>query len=324
MHHGGKSTETHATPVASSSMVAASAPANTDMVPPNARPGECYSRVNIPAAFKTEEEKLLKRAGSERVDIVPAKYEDGEERVLLKPAGKRLEIIPATYDTVDERILVRPASKRIEQVPATYETVSEQVLVTPSTTVWKRGVGDGTNATKVDDATGDVMCLVDVPAVYKTFSKEVIKTAATTREVDIPAEYTTVKKQVVKTAATTREIDVPAEYGTVKVKKLVTAAKETKTTIPAEYQTVQRTVQTAAARSEWRQILCDTNSTPAKIAEIQQSLKTAGFDPGRTDGVMSTKSFSAIQAYQQSKGLPVDDGRFVNIATVKALGVNTK
>jgi Putative peptidoglycan binding domain len=328
MHHDGRMSENQsgdapALPTASA-MVAANTPASPDAVPPNAKAGECYARVNIPATFKTEEQQLLKRPASEKVEFIPAKYEDGEERVILKPASKRLEVIPATYETVEERVLVRAAGKRVEQIPATYETVTEQVLVSPATTAWKRGGANGGGATKVDEATGDVLCLVEVPATYKTVSKEVLKTAASTREAEIPAEYTTVKKQVLKTPPSTREIEVPAEFGTVKVTKLVTPAKEVKTPIAAEYQTVQRTVQTAAGRSEWRQILCENNSTPAKLTEIQQSLKSAGFDPGRTDGVMSAKSFGAVQAYQQSKNLPVDSGRYINVATVKALGVAAK
>ena len=311
-------------PAMATTLAIANTPTTLDAAPPNAKAGECYTRVTVAPTFKTEEQQLLKRAASERVELIPAKYEDGEERILLKPASKRLEIIPATYDAVDERVQVRAAGKRIEQVPAIYETVSEQVLVSPATTAWKRGAAGTGGATKVDEATGDVLCLVDVPAVYKTVSKEVLKTPASSRDIEIPAEYTTIKKQVLKTPPSTREIEVPAEYGTVKVTKLVTPAKEMKTPIAAEYQMVQRTVQTSAGRTEWRQILCETNSTPAKLAEIQSSLKTAGFDPGRTDGVMTTKSFSAVQAYQQSKNLPVDSGRYINVATVKALGVGAK
>ena len=324
MHQPSHSHGATEAPAVASSLATANTPTTLDAIPPNAKAGECYTRVTTPAAFKTEEQQLLRRPASERVELIPAKYEDGQERILLKPASKRLEVIPATYETVDERVLVRAAGKRIEQIPPTYETISEQVLVSPATTAWKRGAAGIGGATKVDEATGDVLCLVEVPAVYKTVSKEALKTPASTREIEIPAEYTTVKKQVLKTPPSTREIEVPAEYGTVKVTKLVTPAKEVKTPIAAEYQTVQRTVQTAAARTEWRQILCETNSTPAKLGEIQNALKTAGFDPGRTDGVMTTKSFSAVQAYQQSKNLPVDSGRYINVATVKALGVGAK
>jgi Putative peptidoglycan binding domain len=324
MHHQTPTSQSTAPTPSLTSMVSANSPDAGDQVPPNARPGECYAKVVVAPTYKTEEQQLLRRAAGEKVEIVPAKYEVVDERVILKPASKRLEIIPATYDTVDERVMVRPAGKKIEQVPATYETVSEQILVSPATTAWKRGSANGSTATKVDDATGEVLCLVEVPAVYKTVSKEVVKTPATSREIEIPAEFTTVKKQVLKTPASTREIDVPAEFGTVKVTKLVTPSKEIKTAIPAEYQAVQRTVQTSAGRSEWRQILCETNSTSAKLTEIQQALKTAGFDPGRTDGVMSTQSFGAIQAYQQAKSLPVDSGRYINVATVKALGLAAK
>ena len=292
--------------------------AGADDVPPQAKAGECYARAYVPATYRDESQQVLMKAASEKVDVVPAKFEDGEERVLLKAASKRLEIIPATYETVEERVLVRPASKRIEQVAAEYETASEQVLVKPATQVWKKGAAIPGATTKVDDS-GEVLCLVDIPAEYKTVSKQVVKKPATSRDVDVPAEYTTVKKQVVKTPAATREVDVPAEFGAVKVTKLVTPAKETRTTIPAEYQNVTRQVKTSEARSEWRQILCSTNSTPQKITDIQTSLKAAGFNPGRTDGVVNDETLKAVRAYQTSKNLPVDNGSYINMATVKAL-----
>lgn len=292
--------------------------AGTDDVPPQAKAGECYARAYVPATYRDETQQVLMKAASEKVDVAPAKFEDGEERVLLKAASKRLEIIPATYETVEERVLVRPVSKRIEQVAAEYETMNEQVLVKPATQAWKKGAATPGATTKVDDS-GDVLCLVDIPAEYKTVSKQVVKKPATSREVDVPAEYTTVKKQVVKTPAATREVDVPAEYGTVKVTKLVMPAKETRTAIPAEYQTVTRQVKTSEARSEWRQILCSTNSTPQKISEIQNSLKIAGFNPGRTDGTVTDETLKAVRSYQTSKNLPVDNGSYINMATVKAL-----
>lgn len=291
-------------------------------VPPNAKAGECYTRAYVPPVYKEVEEQVLKRSAGENVDIVPAKYEEAEERVIVKPASKRVEVVPATYETVEERVMIRPASKRIEQVPARYETVTEQVQVAAAYTAWKKGVVPGATSTKVDESTGEVLCLVEVPAQYKTITKEVLKSPATTKEVEIPAEYTTIKKQVVKTPATTREVEVPAEFGTVKVQKLVTPAKETRTAIPAEYQTVKRSQLVSEARLEWRSILCATNSTPQKVSEIQTSLKKAGFDPGRTDGVATDQTFSAINAFQKAKGLPVDTGRYINLATVKALGAN--
>ena len=75
------------------------------------------------------------------------------------------------------------------------------------------------------------------------------------------------------------------------------------------------------ATSEWREILCDTNATPQTLVSLQQALKRAGFDPGREDGRVDDRTLGAVRAFQQSKNLPVDSERYINIATVKALGV---
>jgi hypothetical protein len=46
-----------------------------EMLPPNAKPGECYARVYVPPAYKSTEERMLKREASEKVEVIPAKYE---------------------------------------------------------------------------------------------------------------------------------------------------------------------------------------------------------------------------------------------------------
>ncbi|MDH5534201.1 MAG: hypothetical protein OEZ08_01345, partial [Betaproteobacteria bacterium] len=229
-------------------------------VPPNARPGECYARVYTPPVYKTESKTFLKRAAAEKVDIIPARYEKVAQQVVVRPATQRVEIVPATFEWIEERVMVSPPAKRIEEVPAVYETVTEQVLDKPAYTVWKKGTS--TAIQKVDEATGDIMCLVEVPATYKTVTKEVLSMPATTREIEIPAEYQIVKKQVVKTPETTRAVEVPAEYSTVMVTKMIAPPREVRTPIPAESQTVTQEVLAQAASVEWREILCATNTTP--------------------------------------------------------------
>jgi peptidoglycan hydrolase-like protein with peptidoglycan-binding domain len=54
---------------------------------------------------------------------------------------------------------------------------------------------------------------------------------------------------------------------------------------------------------------------------LQRALKHNGFDPGREDGRVDAKTMDAVRAFQQAKNLPVDASRYINIATVKALGV---
>jgi hypothetical protein len=220
--------------------------------------------------------------------------------------------------------MVRPATTRLEVVPATTRTVTETMVVRPAYSVWKRS-SELTPAEraqqKPEPISGDILCLVNVPAETRSVSREVIDNPATTRQIDVPAEYATVKKTVVKTPTTTREVDVPAEFRIVKVQKVVAPAREVKIDVPAEYEEVPTQVLKAPATTEWRQVLCDTNASPKTLAALQQSLRRAGFDPGRDDGRVDAKTLNAVRAFQQSKGLPIDGDRYINIATVKALGV---
>ena len=173
--------------------------------------------------------------------------------------------------------MVKEASERIETVPAVYETVTERVLVKPAYTTWKKGEGA---ITKVDNSTGEIMCLVEVPAEYKTVSKRVLKTPATSRKVSIPAEYQTVR-----------------------VRKLVQPASERTVQIPAEYDTIVKREKVTDSRLEWKSVLCDTNTNADVIASLQRALKMRGYNPGRIDGVLGRETLDAVAQYQRNKGM---------------------
>ena len=301
---------------------------------PNAKAGECYAKVIIPAEYKTETQTVTVKEASSKIEIIPAKYEWVEEKVLVKEASKKLVPVPATYTTVTEKVLVTPAEKiwtkgssknaaranpsilsgavanglnladakvgncyaeyhipaqyktetqqvlkteasqkieivpakyewkeekvlvkeassKLIEVPAVYETVTEKVLVKPATTEWKKGRGP---VERIDNSTGEIMCLVEVPAVYKTVSKRVLKSPTTTKKVEIPAEY---KIQ--------------------KVRKLVTPPQEKKIEIPATYETVTKRVKTADEKVMWavRGSNIDGKATGASLClkEIQAVYK---------------------------------------------------
>ena len=289
-----------------------------ELLPPAAKPGECYARVYVPPKYGTETERILTREASSRLEIVPAKYEWVEERVLVKEASSRLEVIPAKYDWVEERMLVKPASKKVVEVPAVWETVTERVLDRPAHTVWKKGTGP---LQRVDHATGEIMCLVEVPATYKNVTKRVLKSAATTREIEIPAEYKTVKKQVMTNPPSTRTIEIPAVYDTVRTRKLVSDPVTKSIEIPAEYKTVTRTVQRNDGKMEWASVLCQTNATRSSIMSIQRALKTAGYNPGQIDGVIGSDTMAAVNKYQKAKGLAQG---YLTYETIDALGVTLR
>lgn len=292
--------------------------------PADAKPGQCFAKVFVPARYETRDEEVVKTAATERIEIVPAQIEEVQEQVIVRPATTRLEVVPAVYETVEEQVEVTPERTVIEEVPAVYETVTEQVLVKPAVWAWKRASeGASSDITRVDAATGDVLCLVEIPAQYESVTKQVVKTPATTRERTIPAEFKTVTRQVLKTPATTREVQVPAEYETVTVRKVVNPAAQRTVAVPAEYETVQRTVLAETARSDWRQVLCEVNATDATIRAMQDQLREAGFDPGPSTGDLNEQTLQALHQYQAANGLPVDRGAYVNIRTAEALGVTT-
>ncbi len=210
-------------------------PAGETALPPKGEPGKCYARVWEDETYRSEPMQLLVRDASERIEIVPAKYE-----------------------MVEQKVLVAPAYERLEYVPAEFETQTEQVLVKPATTRWKKGRG---LIEKVNNFTGEIMCLEEIPAEYKT-----------------------VTKRVMTRPAGTRSVQVPAEYKTIMVRQLVTPAQTKRIPIPAEYRTVNKTVKLSDGRMAWREVQCETN-TPVelrpKFTELHtQSASTTKKDSG--------------------------------------------
>ncbi len=291
-------------------------PGKDELFPPNAKPGECYARVFVPPAYNTESKTVLKRDAYRKLDVVPASYEWATERVLVKEASQKIEVIPATYEWVPEQVMVTPATKKVEVVPAQWESMTEQVLDRPAHTVWKKGSGP---IQKIDNATGEIMCLVEVPATYKTVSKRVLKAPATTREVTVPAQYEIVRKQVQKTPPTTRMVEIPAEYTTVKVKKQVSPAKISKMDVPAEYQTITNTVMASEGRMAWQPTLCETNMTRSIARDIQMKLQAKGYYNGPIDGIIGTATMNAMKSFQRENGLPQGH---MTLESLKKLGIS--
>ena len=271
-----------------------------DLLPPAAKAGECYARAFVPPQFKPVSKTVLKREAGERVETTPARYEWGEERVLAEEASQQLKVIPAKYGWKEERVLVKEASTQLVEVPAVYENVTEKVLVRDGYTTWKKGRGP---IERIDNATGEIMCLVEVPPEYKTVTKRVVKTPASVRKVELPAEYKTVKRRVVVEPAKTTTVEIPAKYSTVKVRKLVEPAKERRVEIPAEYQEVSDKVLVSEGHLEWRPILCETNTTPDVVRKLQSALRSAGYNPGAIDGILGRSTMAAVNAYQKANGL---------------------
>lgn len=289
-----------------------------DNLPADARPGECFAKVIIPPKFEEHTEEVLVREASSRTETIPAKYEWVDEEVLLQEETEKVEIVPETYKWVEEKRLVRPASTRIEVIPARYETITEQVIDTPARSVWKKGRG---LIEKVDNATGEIMCLVEEPATYKTVTRQKLVEKERTEEIEIPAEYTTVRRRVIDQPAQVNKTVVPAVHKTMRVQKLVEEASTREVEIPAEYKTVTSKVQVESARLEWRSVLCETNMSPEIGYALQRALFARGYNPGRIDGVMGNDTLSALERFQKDNGLAQGG---ITMESLQALGIDTE
>lgn len=311
----------------------------------------------------------------------PAEYRTEDRRVLKRAGGEKITVIPAEYETVTERVLVKDSSTRLTNVPAVYRTETESVLVEPARSVWKEGRGP---LERIDDTTGEIVCLVEIPARYETITRSVLEKPASTSTVEIPAVYedmkvqrlvrpasesreviepqyatvatrvkvsdagffwlkkdekadasatytgrevclvprpaesTTIKKQVVDSPASVSSKETPAQFETVKVQRLITPAGEERSEIPRQVRTVTRQVQVSPPALVWRRVLCETNVTNDIILDLQQALADEGFDPGTIDGVLGSDTLRAVKEYQEDNSLETGG---ITHATLEALKI---
>jgi hypothetical protein len=179
-------------------------------LPPNAKPGECYAKVYIPAKYETYTERVCVREASERLEVVPAKYEWVEERICVKDACEQLEVTAPQFACQQEKMMVQPAYTEWEV------NKNPQCVAFPG------------------EPAHDVFCLVSHPCVEKTISRQVMEKPPCAQKVCVPAEYQTIRRQKLVCPATTRKVCIPAEYTDVQKTRKVCDAKIVWRRVPCE------------------------------------------------------------------------------------------
>ena len=282
-----------------------SSPIDATNTLPDAKPGECFAKVIVPATYETNTQEVVVQPEQETIKIVPATFDTAEQEIEVKPAYTKLKAIPAKYRTEEELVEIEPArnewvtslgrkgipaspallvaaktsgididstqpgqcyreyfmpakfeqkDKQVETkeasenivikpaefeaseevvtsrpaytvkklIPAVYEKVEEKVEIEPAKAVWKKGSG---LVERIDNTTGEIMCLVQVPAKYDTFLKTVLKSKAEIVDTEIPAETKSIKVMKLVTDATSEKIPVEAEFTTVTTRAKVADAQ---------------------------------------------------------------------------------------------------
>jgi hypothetical protein len=296
--------------------------------PPDAQPGQCFARVLIPEITEVVTEQVLDVAASKQIRVIPATFETVTETVIIKEESIVFETVPAVFETVTETVVIEPERTESIVVPAVTSTVSEQIMVRPAYTTWKPGAGlfgrgsagaggQGIVGVGGEMATGELLCKVEVPAEYRTVTRTVVSQPERTDTRIIPAVTREVSRQVVAQPPRVVERVIPAETRTVEVRRLVSEAREEVIEIPATFKTIEKSVVTGGGGLEWREVLCDTNTTTAKIAEVQRALTAAGY-ANPSDGAFGPQTLRAMEAFQRDRGLPIG---YLTVDTVRALGV---
>lgn len=247
-------------------------PAANDLLPPNAKSGECYARVWVPEKFKTVSEKMLATEASERIEVTPATYMWDTETVEVSPVSSKLVAIPAVYGKEFEKIkmsdeqLVWRLDLNRNSTPASSELLALAKKYGADIDSAKAGMcfHEHTTPARFENTSEQVLAaeasesVQTIPATYRTAEKTVLVSEASSKIIQVPATYKTVSEKVlVKPAHTiwkkgtgpiqridsaTGEImclvEVPAEYKTVSRSVLATPATVKTIEIPAQYKTV--------------------------------------------------------------------------------------
>jgi len=176
----------------------------TEVLPPDAKPGECWVKV-----------------------FVPEQYEATKETVCVRAASERLEMIPAQYEWVEETILVKDASTILEEVPAEFAWEERTIETEPGHTNWHVEKRAACVSGKDQQPAEEMYCLKTKEPTFQTVRYQVLAKPVTTRETVIPAEYQTVRRQKLVAPATTQRIPIPAEFAAVdKVRKVADSRVE--------------------------------------------------------------------------------------------------
>ena len=271
------------------------------LTPPNAKLGECYAKVLTPATYKTDTKQKLLKAKVEKLSVTPAQYKNVQYKILDKAESFKYIAKPATYKCVQNRVMVEPEKVTYKVIPATYKTIEEKVLISSARQVWKKGKGP---ISKINNHTGEIMCLIEVPAKYKTVKTTVVDQAEKTVKIVTPAKYKNIRAKVVNTDAVYEKVKIPAKYKVVTVQELDKEAKINKSEVKDVYQTIKTTRLVKAEELKWERILCETNTNKNVITDLQTALKNKKYYAGPIDGIYGQETQKALNAFQIDKKLP--------------------
>ncbi|WP_420431720.1 peptidoglycan-binding domain-containing protein [Hyphobacterium sp.] len=286
----------------------------------------------VPAETRTVTETVTIQESRIEPVVIPAQYEEYTEQVLVREAyytwqpseplylasnsnaSSAAEFARSNFSSSDLRELPTGEILCRVEVPAEYETVTRTRLVSPERIVYRTADGGTspspvelppvtTSATRTEIITPERVVEEVIPSRYETLTTTVEVEPERVVEEIIPAEYETVQTTVVVEPERVVEEVIPARYETTTVERLVTPGREETRTIPPVTREVTRVSYDGAGNLAWREVLCEINTTPQAIEQIQIGLRDAGYYNGPVDGLFREQTYQAMVRYQEANGL---------------------
>lgn len=167
---------------------------------PDAKPGQCFAKVKIPAKYITKTKRIR----------------------LQKTSSRRVLVRAAQYRWVNKRILVRKASYKTRVIPAKYKTIVRRKMLKPTHYIWKNGRGA---VTRISKKTGRAIHRIKVPASYKNVKKRILLRPVQKIRTYVPAVYKTIKKKQRISSAIYKTVKKPSKYKVHKYRQKISSAR---------------------------------------------------------------------------------------------------
>lgn len=254
----------------------------TDVLP-NAKPGECYAKV-----------------------IVPAKWEVVTEQVLVKPVSETVSVTPAVFDSAETSIVEKEAFTEIKVVPVKFREEVEKVEVSPASTVWvtdlgKKGIPASPALLAGAKTNGVNLTGAAIGACYKEYYNPA-KFEQTTKEVLVKEESEEIKI-------------APAQFEEAEEIVVVKQASQKKVYRPAEYETIEERIEVEPAKAVWKKGEGPIQKIDYSTGEIMCLVQVPAVYKTVKKTVLKTEaSIDLVQVPEETKAIKVN--KLVSDATI--------
>jgi len=287
---------------------------------PEARVGQCFARVLIPATYEKVAQEVVTADAYERATVTQAQFAARQQQVVTRDAYKRYVVREPVFRAESQTIVTRPAYERLVVVPGTMGTRTETVQIREPRLVWRPG-HNLSGIRRMDPSTGDVFCLVEEPGKTQVISRTVVTSPETVRRETVPAEVRTVARHVLVEPARVEEIAVPAVAENIVVHELTAPATSSRVAVGETRGRIYREVIATPERYEWIPVVCDTKVTPATVHAIQRALAQRGLYRGPIDGIIGPMTQDALKRFQAANGIAHNG--YLSVETLQKLGVSS-